>query len=808
MPQTPINKEYNTFVKGFITEAGPFTFPENASLSEDNFDLNVKGYRSIRKGIDYENGFSQINTNSLTNVVEAEAISSFLWEDVNTKGELTILVVQVGFKLFFFDANKQPVSSAQLNQGEFLEVDSDPSFIFQATSISGNLIIATNANKVYQLVYDEGTDKVSYLVHGLLVRDIWSISDNYTTDYRYTSADDDSDEREYNLANNGWNRLSPENNSESSQVTYQDEFRVDYNSRFGVLRNPNLIDKVVEGIDSADQNKFKGQLLLNNNSSSSLSPKGSHVIDVFRRGDSRQYAFYRKDILSNYGAIFDWQEENEEGNKSLGDFDYSSTAVPLSTVVSPSFQLNLRRDKTPGGVKCVTSYAGRVFYAGFESTVEDGDVKSPILGTYVLFSQVVDNAEKVGKCYQEGDPTSLNDFDLVANDGGAIKIPGAARILRLVPVGRSLVVVASNGVWEIRGSEGSFSAVDFTVEKVSDIGAISATSIVVAENKIYYWSTGGIYAIEREQTGLTLLYKNITSDTIQSYFNDIGAVQKETAKGVYSESSKTISWLYNDEEDYTSVADKFRYNRQLNLNLVLGAFYTYTFDIGLEDTEYPRVADIYISPTFITSSYEEAVIIGSNVVQVEGIDDVVISRSSSSNTLSEISYLAVKPKGDTAWTFTVAALNNPGFVDWGRDESEGLEYVGHLEAGHDLIIDEDSQRQKQIQYITTHLERTEDGFDSELSSTSKSSCFMQARWDFGNSLNSGKLGQKQQIYRLRRDYIPSGTGDEFDYGQSVITTKNKVRGRGKALSLRFETEPGKDCILYGWGALYAANSNV
>jgi hypothetical protein len=33
----------------------------------------------------------------------------------------------------------------------------------------------------------------------------------------------------------------------------------------------------------------------------------------------------------------------------------------------------------------------------------------------------------------------------------------------------------------------------------------------------------------------------------------------------------------------------------------------------------------------------------------------------------------------------------------------------------------------------------------------------------------------------------------------VVNTRNKIRGKGRALSLRFNTEPGKDMILLGWG---------
>ena len=47
--------EISTFVAGLNTEAGPLTFPENASLAEKNFILDVDGSRQRRLGLDWEN---------------------------------------------------------------------------------------------------------------------------------------------------------------------------------------------------------------------------------------------------------------------------------------------------------------------------------------------------------------------------------------------------------------------------------------------------------------------------------------------------------------------------------------------------------------------------------------------------------------------------------------------------------------------------------------------------------------------------------------------------------------------------------
>ena len=89
-----------------------------------------------------------------------------------------------------------------------------------------------------------------------------------------------------------------------------------------------------------------------------------------------------------------------------------------------------------------------------------------------------------------------------------------------------------------------------------------------------------------------------------------------------------------------------------------------------------------------------------------------------------------------------------------------------------------------------------------------SSCTVQPRWDFADSVNSGKFGTSFEAYKLKRNYIPTGVGDSFDYGQVVISTKNKVRGTGRAFSMRISTTAGKDCQLLGWEGSFTGETDV
>jgi hypothetical protein len=121
-------------------------------------------------------------------------------------------------------------------------------------------------------------------------------------------------------------------------------------------------------------------------------------------------------------------------------------------------------------------------------------------------------------------------------------------------------------------------------------------------------------------------------------------------------------------------------------------------------------------------------------------------------------------------------------------------------------------RYKQIPYLYVHCKRTEDGFttDSEgdFIPTNQSSCMVQTMWDWTNSANSNKWGSIFEAYRYKRHYFASDINDPFDTGYELIVTKNKLRGRGRAISLKFTSSPGKEMHIYGWSLIIGVNDNV
>ena len=108
---------------------------------------------------------------------------------------------------------------------------------------------------------------------------------------------------------------------------------------------------------------------------------------------------------------------------------------------------------------------------------------------------------------------------------------------------------------------------------------------------------------------------------------------------------------------------------------------------------------------------------------------------------------------------------------------------------------------------------------------------MQAKWEWSDNTNSAKFSPAVQVYRFVRkhkDVILDGTdivfddldqvfdegiyipesGTDFDSGFPVTVSKNKIRGVGKAIRLRFESQEGKDFDLLGWAINFTGPTAV
>src|SRR3546814_19617263 len=121
MPRNVAPSEQNTFVAGLSTEASPLTFPQNASLDEENFILSRKGSRARRLGMDLEDRYVIVDSGITIPTDNELHITSFKWQNIGGDASKTIIVVQIAYKLHFFIR-----ASTQLSAGFISTCEYDP----------------------------------------------------------------------------------------------------------------------------------------------------------------------------------------------------------------------------------------------------------------------------------------------------------------------------------------------------------------------------------------------------------------------------------------------------------------------------------------------------------------------------------------------------------------------------------------------------------------------------------------------------------------------------------------------------------
>lgn len=141
------------------------------------------------------------------------------------------------------------------------------------------------------------------------------------------------------------------------------------------------------------------------------------------------------------------------------------------------------------------------------------------------------------------------------------------------------------------------------------------------------------------------------------------------------------------------------------------------------------------------------------------------------------------------------------FKDWGSADYTSTFTTGVNTTGDSFI-------KKDLVYLTTQLSRTE-AVNTQGNIYNDSSCMLQMKWDFEDNSYSHKWTTPVQIYRSRRLFAPGLDTPGFDdisIRMPVITTKHKIRGVGRALQIKFTSEPGKNFEVLGWNIVVGARS--
>lgn len=729
--------EVNKFTGGLMTDSNPLTSPDGYALDLINLRFKIDGSIQRRLGLAKSAGGSDVTT-SVAGASDT-SVNSFKWDNVSGDPDREFLVVQIGNEIKFFDLSVANYSASVLYTYTFSSLPTNRRFTFAV--VDGILVVATGEKTPTTFEFSApSTFTVGSVT--LYIRDLFGvgdIADGYNlfdgSSVQYRPLGPVTDAHVYNLRNQSFGvpRVNGNNEDSGDPIARFNEL---YNLDLGQNRFPSNSDFVGNALypdpndtDNRIIDRFFASDLMRNTIGSTVAPKGYFIIDALERGASRI--------------------AEEAKNRVI----YSALTTSVST---------LPTDRTPGGPKIVSQFAGRIFYAGFSGEVVGGDSQSPKMSSYVLFSRVVNNQADTGRCYQDGDPTSKNAPDIIDTDGGFIRINGAYGIIDLINLGDGLIVVAANGIWRIiGGTENGFTATSYIVEKLSDRGCTNPETIVLVDNTIMFWGEDAIYHIKQDQFG-SWGAENISTGRIQSLYNGISTEQRQLASGKYDEYSRTVSWIYQNQITGTDAT------YELSLDLALSAFLLNRIDYVAGQ---PKVVSNFQQKPY-TADGE----------------------------LKDIGYLAITQTSPVV-KYAFATCTGTDWKDWGITDAAAYIVTNYISGG-------DFQRSKQAPYVTVYLRRTETGFDVDYNPQNVSSCVLQTMWEWTDNGNSGKWGRPFQAYRHGRLWFPEDASSAFDDGHPVVVTRNKVRGSGRVLSIKFSTEPDKAFHLYGWSMIVSVKENV
>ena len=737
--RTPI--QVNQFIGGLNTEANILAYPANATTDEQNATLLKDGSRRRRLGFDVETGYIANNTGVAIDDSKELGRGQYLWKNPGSDPSKQFMVVQVGNHVAVHDMDNDPLSTTPIYTQTFNSNTYETNYGFAV--VDGSLVVATGQEVITVLEYDGSS--ISSSEKRLLVRDFFGVEavvggKNLTDPLNQTSRPSSiNDAHLYNLRNQTFGLQRVKHASGSTIVDPVASFY----SESGSTVYPSNTDNLTAHL-AADPSNSSNRLVerydpeghFQNPKGYGYAPKGMFLIDALRRGESR----------------LEREAELSANNPSL------------SLRVS-----SLPEDRTTGGPTVITQYAGRVWYSGFQGEVVGGDSRSPDLSSYVLFSQLVESTSQIGNCYQGADPTSHIDPDLVATDGGFIKLDGAYNIQAMLDTKSSLFVFAENGVWQIQGLDrDGFTATGYTVSKIGTEGCIAPSSVVRYEQVIMFWGESAIYVVSQDEVGGYTM-QNVTKDTIQSFYDEIPLTGKNFCSGYYDYDSESFRWLYTIDDGDSFDSGELVFNTRFNV---------FTRNVIPSGSLNTKVLTVTGGQRY--SGDTTASVTVSDVLVTVGGQEVFISRDRLFRDTRESFYLVLLG-GSSNLVYTFGGFRSESPYDWTElgDETDSPAFltVGSLTGG-------DARLLKEIPYVTTYFLRTEDedfgGVDS--------SCLLSTRWGWHTDAGTSRWSTPRQAYRPNR--IADGT--------DVVSTKNKIRGRGRAVALHFESEVGKTFRIFGW----------
>ena len=819
MAQIQSTKNHFVFNKGLNTESNEIGFPDAFSSDERNYELRVDGSRKRRRGLQLEEGGAAKTTVSPVSATQKH--SSYKWRSVGGDSNKHFIVHQVGNILYFTDDSDTISNSYNTSYCDLADFLIDP-VTYDAEDVAnefcdfssgrGYLFITNKYTHPLYMAYDADTDVFSCHIVHLSIRDFDGIEDGTAPSFEPTGLTMEDDHR-YNLLNAGWKEADitafkgttgkwPATNA----IWYMGYERTSDTTVGAGAVNPDT------GVRSWNSTKMdaevfgnapapKGSLFLNplDTTYASSSAEAGNGISTWAyiTGDPNAggtvkitteaaHGFTDGDTVTLYGTVGKyttyWADVLVDFTALQGSFvisDAAAVATEFTITVPPVWYFVAWGDQyyqlgTLGGGEAVAKsdgeaystgpthveyHQGHVFYTGFNS-VEYSDT--------IVFSQTATKSHKFGHCHQEQDPTDENFNALHPNDGGHIVIPKLGRVTGTLSRRNVLLVFSDNGVWEIGGGQrGAFTADGYSLRKLTEAECSSPQSPLSFDTGTIFTGHKGIYLITPNQYTGVLEAENISESLVQTLWNSIPEENQDVVKTVYDDALRRVYFLYSNGTCGAGAAANVNgYRFALVLDLRVSAWYKYEFNMS--------------NNACILDAYS-------------------VTGSDSSDTGKKVKFEAKTGTSE----ISSCDFDHDDFVDFDGEESP-LPYVltGWDNTG-------DMQRRKQAPIITVYSKRTETGYTPDgngWAPVNDSSTKLSGLWDWSDDAVSGKITPQYETYRDVRGFIPASADDVNGY--PVVTTRNKLRGRGRVLQLRFDGAATKDSHILGFSTNYKIERNL
>lgn len=700
----------NNFTGGLITQASGLNFPENACVETYNCEFSLDGSVQRRAGIDFE-------TNYTTKTINRDgcAVNSYVWRNVGGNGDVTLIVLQVGATIYFYKTTSSSLSLGAVSTTVTLTgVAGAPSVITsEATFSDGNgyLFVTHPFCEPMRVSYNTSTDTATATNITIKIRDFeGDTADPYAVSERPTAT---LAALNVNHKYNLYNQgwLQPV----TATATATANLAAWDTSQTTMPSNADIMWTFKNSSDVFSMSTIDNVIRGN-----TPAPKGHYILTL----------------------------SNQDRDTASG---LSGTTATTTSYYRPSTS---------------AFWAGRVFYSGIAYNK---------FNSSIYFTQVVEREEQYGFCYQKNDPTAEDEFDLLPDDGGVIRIQEAGTIYKIGTVPGGLVAWAANGVWFITGSSGlGFTANDYTVQKISTIPTLNASSFVDVLGTWIWWNAEGIYVLASEGGNLPGI-QSLTDTKIKSFYDAIPLNSKRYAKGIYDRLAKKVQWVYRSD-DTTQITSAYEYDRILNLNTLTGAFFPWTVAEGT-----PKINGLVLGDVNSGATTLDNVIDGSSNNVIDGSGNQIVAFTTASvSAVPSIKYITSYSSGGS-YAFTFADEASSNYLDWFRYDAVGVDYSSYFITGYKTRGNAIKDQQTNWVNIFTRMS------DNELQ------YYFQAIWDFAATGNTGRWSSRQHVIEDDTDYV-------------TRSKRLKVRGHGKTLQFYISSVTGEPLDILGWSSMDSVNA--